>query len=523
MAEAAHAPVKGETSMTSRVPIVRLDTGVPGLDEALGGGLPEFSFNLVAGGPGAGKTTLVHQICFALATPERPALYIITILGEPPIKLLRYQQQFEFFDAAKVNTSLRFVSIAHEVLEGGLGKILEKIVQEVEATHPSLVVVDSFRSVIRASQVPELNEELSLQAFVQRLALQLTTWQATTFLVGEYQDSEKEDNPIFTVADGILWLKQSVERNSVVRKLQVVKIRGQAPVPGMQTFRITNKGVQVFPRLPIPSEVSAGDMNQIAVTSTKIDRLSTGVHGLDALMGGGIPVGSSLLVAGPSGSGKTVLSMQFLSEGVERQQPGLLAVFEKRPSDYLKTSPLGLTVAKQIREGTVHVMYLRPLDLSLDETLEEVRTVVLAHGVKRVVIDSLSGLELALAPGFREDFRETLHRMVAMLTAMGITLLLTVEMVDSYIDLRFSPHGTAFLTDGILLQRYLELDGQIKRMIAIVKLRGSQHSKELRLYEVTNEGLVIGEGLHGYEGVMTGTPRRVESVSPKKQPPQRRQ
>jgi len=129
--------------------------------------------------------------------------------------------------------------------------------------------------------------------------------------------------------------------------------------------------------------------------------------------------------------------------------------------------------------------------------------------VKRVVIDSLSGLELALAPAFREDFRETLHRMVAMLTSMGITLLLTVEVVDSYIDLRFSPHGTAFLTDGIILQRYIELDGKFQRLLAIVKLRGSQHSKDLRLYEITHEGLVIGGGLTGYEGLITGTPRKI--------------
>ena len=492
--------------MNEKVPIVQLDTGVPGLNEVLGGGLPEFSFNLLAGSPGAGKTTLVHQICFALATPECPVLYI-TVLGEPPLKLLRYQQQFAFFDPAKVNTCIRFISIAHEVLEAGLGKVLERIVAEVEATSPGLVVVDSFRSVIRASQVPELNGELSLQAFIQRLALHLTTWQATTFLVGEYQDSEKEDNPIFTVADGILWLSQSVERSSIVRKLQVVKMRGQAPVPGLQTFRITGKGVQVFPRLPVPREISAEDQKKIGMPSKNVDRVSTGVRGLDALMAGGIPAGSSLLVAGPSGSGKTVLSMQFLAEGVSRQEPGLLAVFEKRPSDYLKTNPLGETVARQIREGSLHVIYMRPLELSLDETLDEVRTVVLAHGVKRIVIDSLSGLELALAPAFREDFRETLHRMVAMLTAMGITLLMTVEVVDSYIDLRFSPHGTAFLTDGILLQRYIELEGQLKRMMAVVKLRGSQHSKELRLYEITSEGLVIGNGFHGYEGLMTGAPR----------------
>jgi circadian clock protein KaiC len=205
-----------------------------------------------------------------------------------------------------------------------------------------------------------------------------------------------------------------------------------------------------------------------------------------------------------------VLSLQFLVKGVKDEEPGLLAVFEKRPSDYMRSNPLGQKAVKHLQQGSLHVIYLRPLDLSLDETLQEVRDAVLAHGIKRVVIDSLSGLELALAPAFREDFRETLHRMVSMLTAMGITLLLTVESIDSYIDLQFSPHGTAFLTDGITLQRYIELDGQLKRLMGVVKLRGSQHSKELRLYEITDEGLVIGSGLKGYEGLMTGTPKRIK-------------
>jgi circadian clock protein KaiC len=499
--------------MNDKVPIIQLNTGVPGLNEVLGGGLPEFSFNLLAGGPGSGKTTLVHQMCFALASPERPALYI-TVLGEPPLKLLRYQQQYEFFDPAKVNTSLRFFSIAHDILEGGLGQVLERIVTEVEATSPRLVVVDSFRSVIRASSDPHKGE-LQLQAFVQRLALHLTSWQATTFLVGEYMDSEKEDNPIFTVADGILWLSQSVERSSVVRKLQVMKMRGQGTVPGLHTFRITNQGVTVFPRLPMPKELSMEDSKKIEV-SGPIERVSIGVAGLDQMMDGGIPSGSSMLIAGPSGSGKTILSMQFLAEGARRQEPGLVAVFEKRPSDYLKTNPMGSDIARHIKDELLHIIYLRPLDLSLDETLEEVKSVVLANHVKRVVIDSLSGLELALAPAFREDFRETLHRMVSMLTSMGITLLLTVEMIDSYIDLRFSPHGTAFLTDGIILQRYVEIEGQLKRLLAVVKLRGSQHSKDLRLYEVTNKGLVIGSTLKGYEGLMSGTPKQLPPAGPKK-------
>jgi circadian clock protein KaiC len=199
--------------------IRQLPTGVPGLDEILGGGLPEYSFNIIAGAPGSGKTTLAHQIMFANATPERPALYF-TVLGEPAIKMLRYQQQFTYFDAAKLNGSIHFVNLSQIVLEQDLGAVLDAIIKEVDASKASIVVVDSFRTVVRKA----FNQasEMELQGFVQRLALHLTSWQATTFLIGEYVEGELRDNPVFTVADGLFWLYQSIGRNSIVRKMQVM-------------------------------------------------------------------------------------------------------------------------------------------------------------------------------------------------------------------------------------------------------------------------------------------------------------
>lgn len=502
--------------MTEKALIRRLPTGVPGLDDVLGGGLPEFSFNLIAGAPGSGKTTLVHQIMFALARPDRPAL-IFTVLGEPPLKMLRYQQQFTFFDVAKVNKTVRFINLGQEALNAGLGEVLKRISQEVEATSPGVVIVDSFRSVGRVAK--RQNGPLDLQRFVQELAMRLTGWQATTFLVGEYQLSESEDNPVFTVADGLLWLYQSIDRNSMVRKMQVMKMRGQASIPGLHTFRITDNGVQVFPRLIIGPEGTRA-AGAAGKTKRTRPRLSIGVKGVDEMLGGGIPSGHSVLIAGPSGSGKTVLATQFIIEGARHGEPGVIAVFEKRPSEYAQTSSSAFD--QLVRDGQVGIIHTRPLDLSIDETLYDLTSAIQRLKARRVVIDSLSGFELALAPTFREDFRESLYRLVAVLTGMGITMLMTTELENSYVDLRFSPHGTAFLTDAIILQRYVELQGQLTRVMTVVKVRASAHSKELRTFEISDGGMVVGKRVANYEGLLSGSPQLIRSASPLPRPPNKR-
>jgi circadian clock protein KaiC len=486
--------------MSNKISIRRLPTGVPGLDSLLGGGIPEFSFNLIAGTPGGGKTTLAHQIMFSQATPNNRALFF-TVLGEPALKMLRYQQQFPFFDIDKINESIRYVNLSADLMEGNFDRVLSRIAEEVTNYAPSLVFVDSFRSVVQSAKHMKQGAS-ELQHFVQQLGMQMTSWQATTFLIGEYLTPESESSPVFTVADGILWLSQNLQRNSTVRKIQVVKMRGQAQVPGLHTFRISDEGFQVFPRAIIKHDAAAVSAIK---ASTGEQRVPMGVPGLDEMLGGGLPAGYSLLVVGPSGSGKTILATEFLAEGVRRGEPGVIAAFEKSPSQLLNNKLQIL-----IKAGQVGVIDTRSLDLSIDETLHDLIAMINRMQAKRVVIDSLSGFELALAPEFSEDFRGSLYRMIAELTGMGVTILMTSELEDRYTDLRFSPFGSAFLADAIIVQRYVEIMGQFKRVFSVVKIRGSEHSKDIRLFDITDKGIIIGDALSEYAGIMSGRP----TVSP---------
>src|SRR5437870_1157670 len=475
-----------------------LTSGIPTLDAILGGGFPEYSSNLIAGDPGSGKTTLCHQILFANASPDRPALYF-TIVGEPPLKMLRYQQQFSFFDPARVDESIHFMNLSQEVLDS-LDKTLETIVGEVERRNPAFVVVDSFRSLTVTTPRSAGTGQVDLPTFLQRLALDLTSRQTTTFLVGEYGSNEPRDYTLFTMADGILWLSQIVNRNSMVRKIQAIKMRGLETQPGLHTFRITRDGVRIFPRMVKPIE-----------TNLKVQQprfLSTGVAGVDELLGGGFYPGSAMLVAGPAGSGKSSLAIQFLAEGVEQGEPGVLAMFEETPVKYLEQAKgFGLDLQQMADEKKLKLIYLRPLDLSVDETLHEIQAGVEEVKAKRVVIDSLTGLEIALAPSFEEDFRESLYRLLGTLTGASVSIMMTVVNNDNYTELRFSPHAVSFMTNDIILQRYVEIDSQLRRVMTVIKTRSRKHPPDLRSYQITERGIVVGERLSDYRGIIGGIPQ----------------
>jgi circadian clock protein KaiC len=299
-----------------------------------------------------------------------------------------------------------------------------------------------------------------------------------------------------------------------VRKLQVIKLRGQDSVPGLHTFRITDAGVQAFSRT-------------FGLTARKRNppggrRLCFGIPELDKMLEGGVPEGDSILVAGSSGTGKSVLATQFVAEGISQGEPAIIAVFEERPEAYaLRAANLGLDLETPQKDGKLTILYLRPLDLSVDETMQSILDAVQKIGAKRLVIDSLAGFEMALSPGFRADFRESLYRMIFALTGIGVTILSTVEVDESFTEFPFSTYSISFLCDDIIRMRYVSIDGKLRKILVVIKMRGGNHAKDIREYEITSKGVVIlGKALTNFQGLISGVPVHSDRTDPQKEPSQ---
>jgi circadian clock protein KaiC len=453
--------------MSNKVNLQKLPTGVPGLDTLLEGGISKYSFIVLTGAPGSGKTTLAHQIMFALASEQRKALFF-TILGEPPLKMLRFQQQYSFFDAAKVGSAIKYVNLADDLQKGGFSGVLQRILAEVQSFQPELIFVDSFKSVVQATKDAD-QSMASLQYFVQQLGVQLSTWQATTFLIGEYADSTQEENPIFTVADGVIHLCQDMDENAMVRKVRVVKMRGSQHMSGLHCFRISDAGLRVYPRLLNGGIVDAPEDPNFRTGNA---RVSTGSRELDEMLGGGIPVGYSVVITGPSGSGKTVLATSFLTNGAEAGEHGIVASFENG-FFYASNAPLQAL----IEAGKVTDVRPRSFDMSIEEIVTDLAEAVQRTGARRLVIDSLTALELVLAPQFRENFQESLFRMLSNLHARGVTVMMVRNLSEMGGQI-FS--ASSFIVDCIISMRYIERDNKLIKLISCPKLRGSPHSNDVR-------------------------------------------
>jgi circadian clock protein KaiC len=454
----------------------RLSSGHARLDGILQGGLPANAINLIIGAPGSGKTILTEQYMFRNATAERPALYLSTV-SEPFDKIIRYGQSLEFFDAKGIGKRVLYEDLGAALGNQGLPGVLTRIDELIKEHHPGLVAIDSFKALHAFAA-----DQGEFRRFLHDLAGRLTAMAASSFWVGEYEASDSTDAAEFAVADAIIALstKRTAERQT--RILQILKLRGSGFAPGEHVYRITAAGLNVFPRL-------ADVLDSSAYTLGK-ERQSTGVAALDELLGDGYWPGSTTLVCGPSGVGKTLIGLHFIFQGAKRGQPGIIATLQENRTQ------LGRIVGGygwSLDNEGVHLMARSPVDAYIDEWVYELLDLVEKNGVKRVLIDSLADLFFTIGDPVR--FREWMYSLTQRLVRNGVSLFMTLEVPELFEVTRISEHGMSHLSDNVLLLQYVRTDSRITRALTVLKTRASRHEPEVRAYEITQEGIVLGPSL----------------------------
>ncbi len=474
----------------------RVSTGVGGLDEVMGGGIPASSIVVVSGEPGSGKTVLALQMLFCAARQGKRALYFTT-LSEPSLKLVRHMQGFRFFDPRLLDERIRIVDLGSTLRAHDPETALATVTARVEESEPDLVVIDSFKALHDLSDQP-----LRTRTLTYDLAVQMASWGATTLLVGEYGAADAGELPEFAIADGILRLGTAPHDLTRIRELEVQKLRGSGFVPGIHLFEIGEDGIAFFPRVSSPAVPAAEPP-----PGSPRPRLSTGVTQLDALFRGGLPPASSTTLMGGTGTGKTLLGLHFLVEGARRGEPGVLFTLEETPDqlrDIASRFPFEFATLEQ--KGLVHLRYVSPIELSTDRFLHEARREVERLGARRVVVDSLTSLALGAISERR--YRELVYALAKHLRAAGVTLVMTLEIAELLGSGQLSGHGVSFASDNVVQLRYVELAGRLDRAVSVIKARGVDVDTEVRAMTIGPHGVEVSDRapFKDLRGVLTGIP-----------------
>lgn len=443
-------------------------TGDRRFDAILGGGFPAQSVVVLAGEPGSGKTVLTLQLMFHAAREGKNCVYLTT-LSEPAIKLIRYMQFFDFFDADLLDSRIRLRDIGAAVREGS-DETLSALSRIVQRDEPNLIAIDSFKSI--ADLMPDA---ATARKFVYDLATHTATWGATTLLLGEYDPDDVSRRAEFAVADGIVQLGAHRRELTSLRELEIVKLRGMNYVGGRHFCEINQRGFFVYPRVRAPHEPEPANL--------PAHRVSTGIKGLDTMFGGGVPALSNTVVQGPTGSGKTLLGLQYLVDGARRGERGALCTLEETP-DQLRAiaDGLGWDVEGLERDGLLFLNYCSPVELSTDRYLQTMRDLVAERKLSRVVFDSLTSMALGV-PSERR-FKELVYAIGKHMRAAGVTLLMTLETPQPLGSADVATKGVSFIADNLVQLRYREVNGEMQRAISVVKARGIEHETAARILHI---------------------------------------
>ncbi len=462
----------------------RLLSGHAPLDAVLGGGLPANSIGLIMGRPGTGKTILAQQYAFRNGRPERPAVYFSTV-SEPLDKIVRFGQRLDFFDTQAIGTSVHYEDLGATVNQDGLAGVAERLGNVVKERRPGLIVIDSFKA-LQAYAV----DYGDFRKFLHELAGRLGAFPAASLWVGEYEDAEITSMAEFAVADAIIALTSEQLGTREVRFLQVKKLRGSAFRSGHHAYRLTARGLRLFPRLadaPVDADYALSDV-----------RVSSGISALDDMLADGFWPGASTMIAGPSGSGKTLMGLHFVMNGARQGQPGVIATLQENPTQ-LERVVAGF--GWSLQEPNVELMYRSPIDIYIDEWVYDLMDTVERTKARRVLVDSLADLRMAAGDEIR--FLEFVYSIVQRFSRQGVSVLMTSEIPRLFGTDRISDDAVSPLADNLVMVSYHREGDTINRTMAVIKTRASSHDPTVRKFMIGPQGIVLDT-----PGIATGNSHR---------------
>ncbi len=479
----------------------RLSTGVAGLDKILEGGLIPHRAYLVRGGPGSGKTTLgLHFLTAGTAQGER-ALFISL---EEPIDNVRQNAEARGFDL-KGLSFLDLGPTSNFFREADTYDIFSpaeierepttaKIIEQVEKVKPQRVFLDPM------TQFRYLTSDV-FQFRRQALSfLRFLVETGATVLFTSEGSAEAPDDDLQFMSDGVI----EVQNDANGRAISVNKLRGADFHDGRHAMKMTDSGILVFPRL-LPVALKQEFLGEM---------IPSGVPEIDELLNGGLERGTVTFITAPSGAGKTTLGLQFMKEAAARGERSVVYSFEEEIEIMLRRcEAVNIPARAMSKKGSLLLVKIEPLQYSADEFADLVRREVEEQGTRVVMIDSVAGFRLSLRG---EDIQSRLHALCKYLQNMGTAVFLITEAPNVVGDFQITEDGVSYLADNILFLRYLEIDGEIRKAIGVLKKRTSSFEKTLREFEITRYGVKVGRPLTGMRGVLRGATEWAETPPSKK-------
>jgi circadian clock protein KaiC len=460
-------------------------TGVPQLDLILGGGLPRGSLAIILGPPGSGKTTLASQIAFAAAYRGQQVL-ILTALSEPTTKLLEHLQAYRFFNPDMVGSKVQIFSL-QQFLPQGRAATSQEIVAAVRQTKANLVVLDGFQGI----RVLEPNITATRQLLYD-LGTRLSLYGTTTLITTEADPWDQSFFPEMTTGDILIGLYFPLVGVRTFRNLEVIKVRGRAPLEGRHSLILDEDGMHVFPRLETQVKRYAATASKATANGSTPDqeRATFGFPELDMLLGGGLTRNTSTLLAGSLGTGKTLLALHFALAGVNNGEPAIFIGFRETREQLIRKAD-DFTMGKSIRAALssnsgLILQHWDPIELNPDQVANHLLTAMEQTGARRLVIDSIAELERALTEsGGYERTANYLPALLAILRARGVTLLAikeTSKALTTHLD--FSADTLSLLAENVLLTQQMVSHGQRHRVLSVLKMRFSAHDHSLREFTI---------------------------------------